>query len=131
MKDEPSELSCTSKFLLFDRKESDLILEGGIIRACGLGSVNIALTMATFIVFSVYTATGGELSPRRVFITLSLLINLRLISVQWSVHNVLNMFEGWVALVRLQVGTLFLRERAARGELWLVLGVIFGACNTK
>ena len=81
-----------------------MILEGGIIRACGLGSVNIALTTAMFIVFSVYTATGGELSPRKVFITLSLLIILRLVSVQWSVHNVLNLFEGWVALVRLQVG---------------------------
>ena len=81
-----------------------MVLEGGIIRACGLGSVNIGLTTAIFLVFSVYTATGGELSPRKVFITLSLLIILRLISVQWSVHNVLNLFEGWVALVRLQVG---------------------------
>ena len=80
-----------------------MILEGGIIRACGLGSANIALTMATFLVFSVYTATGGELSPRKVFITLSLLITLRVISLEYGVHNVLNLFEGWVALVRLQV----------------------------
>ena len=81
-----------------------MILEGGIIRACGLGSINIALTTATFLVFSVYTGTGGELSPRKVFITISLLITLRIISVARSVHNVLNLFEGWVALVRLQVG---------------------------
>ena len=81
-----------------------MVLKGGIIRACGLGSVNIALTTAMFLVFSVYTATGGEPSPRKVFITLSLLITLRFISVQMSVHNVLNLFEGWVALVRLQVG---------------------------
>ena len=60
--------------------------------------------MAMFLVFSVYTSTGGELSPRKVFITLSLLIILRLVAVQWSVHNVLNVFEGWVALVRLKVG---------------------------
>ena len=97
--------TCTVFYRYFlHRKESNLILKGGIIRACGLGSVNIALTMATFLVFSVYTATGGELSPRKVFITLSLLIVLRLISVQYSVHNVLNLFEGWVALIRLQVG---------------------------
>ena len=85
------------------RKESFLILEGGVIRACGLGSVNTAITVAMFLVFSVFTATGGELSPRKVFVTLSLLIVLRLVAVQWSVHNVLNTFEGWVALVRLRV----------------------------
>ena len=64
----------------------------------------MALTVAMFLVFSVYTSTGGELSPRKVFITLSLIIILTLVAVYWSVHNVLNMFEGWVALVRLQVG---------------------------
>ena len=74
-----------------------------MIRACGLGSVNTAITVAMFLVFSVFTATGGELSPRKVFVTLSLLIVLRLVGVQWGVHNVLNTFEGWVALVRLQV----------------------------
>ena len=76
-----------------------------MIRACGLGSINTAITVAMFLVFSVFTATGGELSPRKVFVTLSLLIVLRLVAVQWGVHNVLNTFEGWVALVRLQVSS--------------------------
>lgn len=80
-------------------------MEGGIIRACGLGFLSTALTIVMFLVFSVYTATGGELSPRRVFITLSLVIVLRLVAVQWGVHNILNSFEGWVALVRLQVSS--------------------------
>ena len=91
------------------RHESKLILKGGIIRACGLGSVNIAVTAAMYLVFTVYAATGGELSPGRVFSTLSLVIVVRLIALQWNVHNVLNSFEGWVALVRLQVSTAYTR----------------------
>lgn len=86
------------------RKESYLVLEGGIIRAIGLGFITTSIPIVMFIVFSVYAATGGELSPRKVFITLSLVIVTRLVAVQWSVHNVLNLFEGWVAIVRLQVG---------------------------
>ena len=31
-----------------------------------------------FIIFSSYTAFGGELTPRKLFVTLSLIVNLRL-----------------------------------------------------
>ena len=57
----------------------------------------------TFIVFSVYTGTGGVLTPKKVFTILSLLITLRLLCVHYAVKNALAMTEGYVALSRIQV----------------------------
>jgi hypothetical protein len=63
----------------------------------------VSLTLLMFLLFSVFTAIGGELTPKRVFTTLSLLIVLRLTTVEFFILNVLAMTEGRVAVVRLQV----------------------------
>ena len=56
-----------------------------------------------FILFSVYTASGGVLTPKRVFTVLSLLIVLRLTSVHFMVQNALSTSEGLVAISRIGV----------------------------
>ena len=80
-----------------------IILQGGVIRASGAVLMIISLTLFMFVVFSVFTATGGQLSPRIIFTTLSLLITLRLSSVDYVVRNILSMSEIHVAIARLQV----------------------------
>lgn len=65
----------------------------------------VSLNIVMFIVFSVYAATGGVLTPKKVFTTLSLLIVLRLTTVHFLVQNFLAFAEGRVATIRLQVST--------------------------
>ena len=88
------------------RKESKIILQGGMVRASGLGYTFVSLTLLMFLVFTVYIVTGGELTPKKVFTTLSLLIVLRLTSTHFFVQNVLAVTEGRVAVVRLQVSSM-------------------------
>ena len=86
------------------RKESVINQQGGVIRASGAGLIIISLTLLMFLVFTVFTATGGELTPRNIFTTLSLLITLRVTSVDYMVLNILSMSEFKVVITRLQVG---------------------------
>ncbi len=88
---------------LMYRKESLLILQAGLIRAASLAFMMISLTLLMYIIFTAYTATGGVLTPKKVFTTLSILIVIRLTSVHFLVQNSLSMMEGRVATVRLQV----------------------------
>lgn len=85
------------------RKESFIILQAGLIRAASLGFMIVSLNIVMYIIFTAYTATGGILTPKKVFTTLSLLIFLRLTTVHFFIQNVLAMVEGRVATVRLQV----------------------------
>lgn len=62
------------------------------------------LTLLMFLVFTVFTATGGELTPKKIFTTLSLLITLRITNVDYMVLNILSMSEFKVVMTRLQVG---------------------------
>ena len=84
-------------------KESKIIFHGGMVRASSLGFTFVSLTPLMLLIFSAFTATGGELTPKKVFTTLSLLIVLRLIAFECFALNVLAMTEGRVAVVRLQV----------------------------
>ena len=85
------------------RKESFLILQAGLVRAASLGFMIVSLTLIMYIVFTAYAATGGVLTPKKVFTTLSLLIVVRLTTIHFLIQNVLAMVEGRVATVRLQV----------------------------
>ena len=78
-------------------------MKGGIVRAVSLGFMIVSLTLIMYLVFSVYTGTGGILSPKKVFTTLSLLIVLRLTSVHFAIQAALAISEGRVAVVRLRV----------------------------
>ena len=101
-----STIKRNDSFLLkeyYSRQESRLILQAGFVRAASLGFMMVSLTMIMYIVFVSYTATGGRLTPKKVFTTLSLLIYLRLTTVHFLIQNVLSIVEGRVAIVRLQV----------------------------
>ena len=74
-----------------------------MVRASNLGFAFVSLTLLMFLIFSVFMATGGELTPKKVFTTLSLLILMQLITIHSFAFNVLAMAEGRVAIVRLQV----------------------------
>ena len=63
----------------------------------------VFINIVIYITFTIYTATGGELSAKKVFTTISLLINIRLTTVHFFIQNILGIVEARVASVRLQV----------------------------
>ena len=109
--------NCESKILLFQyqhlqsyhlslsiRSESLLILKGGITRAVTQAfNFGIAAPFMMAVTFIVFTAAGGELTPRRVFTTLSLIGFLRRSSIAFIVRCFFLVYEARVALVRIQV----------------------------
>ena len=88
------------------RLESVLILKGGIARALTQAfNFGIAVPFMMALTFIVYTAVGGELTPRRVFTTLSLIGFLRRSSIAFIVRCFYLVYEAKVALVRIQVSS--------------------------
>jgi hypothetical protein len=85
------------------RRESFLILWAGLLRAANLAFVAVSVSLMMFIIFTVYVSTGGILTPKRVFTTLSLLTTIRFVTVDFLVQNIFAMMECRVATVRLQV----------------------------
>ena len=106
-------------------KESHIILQGGMVRGSSLGFMIVSLTILMFLVFSAFTASGGELTPKKVFTTLSLLIVLRLTTVHFFVQNVLAVSEGRVAVVRLQVGFTTVSCHSCRTLVGDVMSIYF------
>ena len=78
-------------------------MKAGLVRGSSLAFVIMSVSLIMYIVFAVYTSTGGELTPKKVFTTLSLLIVIRLTTVHFFIQNTLAMVEGRVATIRLQV----------------------------
>ena len=68
-----------------------------------LGFFFVSQLMMTFILLTVYTSTGGDLSLKKVFTTVSLLFGLRVTAVIRFAVNIIYMSEAKVALSRLQV----------------------------
>ena len=118
---------CSHVFLYkTPRLESTLILKGGLVRAFSLAFMIVSITIMSFIVFSVYTGTGGILTPKKVFTVLSLLINLRLTSVHFVVQNALAMSEGHVAISRIQVN-IATRRGPTTVRLYVIIFTLKGA----
>ena len=86
------------------RSEFWILLKGSMIRAFNLGYFSFSLPLILFVVFSVYTSTGGELTPKGVFTVLSFLTSVRLTGVHFVVACSLMTSEAHVALKRIQVG---------------------------
>ena len=63
----------------------------------------IFVNLVVYVTFIIYTANGGQLTPKKVFTTISLLLILRLTSVHFLVNSILGVVEARVAAVRLQV----------------------------
>ena len=73
-----------------------------MIRACNLAYMIVSTSIIMWLVLTVHTNTGGELSTGQVFTTLSLLTALRLSS-YFFVLALLGYSEGHVAIHRIQV----------------------------
>ena len=84
----------------------------------------IAVPVMMALTFIAFTATGGELTPRRVFTTLSLIGFLRRSSTAFIVRCFFLVYEARVAIVRIQVSRLCKRisaQRLALSQVYLVL----------
>ena len=86
------------------RYEIHFIKIGGMIRTLTTSfSYGVALTFYMAITFLIYVGTGGQLTPRRVIVTLSLLGFLRQISASFLIRSIFLIFESKVAFARIQV----------------------------
>ena len=85
------------------RKETNLLLRGGLVQAFNLGFFFVSQLVMTFLLFTIYTASGGELSPKKIFTTVSLLFGLRVSAVIRFTVNIIYVSEAKVAISRLQV----------------------------
>ena len=81
-----------------------MISKAFIIRDFYLVYLTAALPLIMFVVFSVYVNTSDEqITPRKVFVTLSLLTYLRLTSIFLFVQGLLLLSEAKVAWKRIKV----------------------------
>ena len=96
-------ISSSSVFGLH-RRESSLILRAGFIRAgYDYPLFTISPSLVMFIVASAFVGTGGTLSPRKVFTTLSLVWSMRETLMFLLVRAIFMLYEGRVAGTRIQV----------------------------
>ena len=79
------------------------LLQGGMIQGFNLGFFLVSQLFMIFTLLTVYTLNGGDLSPKKVFVTISLLFGLRLTAVIRFAVNITYMSEAKVAISRLQV----------------------------
>ena len=81
-----------------------MISKAFIIRDFYLVYLTAALPLIMFVVFSVYVNTSDEqITPRKVFVTLSLLTYLRMTSIFLFVQGLLLLSEAKVAWKRVKV----------------------------
>ena len=85
------------------RKESLIIFQGALIRACNYAFYTVSVVTIMFMLFTTYVKMGGELTPKRIFTTLSLLTILRLTSIHFLILSLLGLNEGRVASTRITV----------------------------
>ena len=104
------------------RKESSIILQGGFIRAYNILLSYVSPTLLMFIVFSSLTGTGGSLTPRRVFTTLSLTLILRRSTLRFFARSVFFISEANVAFTRIQVRQVGESWPECGGWVWVCLG---------
>ena len=79
------------------------LLQGSMIQAFNAGFFLISQLFMSFILLTVYTSNGGDLSPKKIFTTVSLLFGLRITAVIRFATNIIHMSEAKVAISRLQV----------------------------
>ncbi len=87
------------------QKECFLIFKSLVIRAIQQGNATVSITVLAFLIFVTHAARGGEVNPRNVFTTLSLLYQLRTTIYFGFVASVLDFSEMNVAMKRIQVST--------------------------
>ncbi len=93
-------------FVFCCRSETLAIVYGGITRVGILTNAIVASTMIHFPVFVVYVLLGGDLNTRNVFVTFNFIYQIRIICLFIASQGVWLLFEGMVAIERIQVRVL-------------------------
>ena len=84
------------------RKEVAILLQSAVILSIRYAVFVFSIPLYMFIIFSIYTAFGGELTPRKLFVTLSLIVNLRLIC-HFVVLSLFGLSDSAVSIKRIKV----------------------------
>ena len=79
-----------------------MILKLSLVQACTFRYYVVCHTTILFLVFTIYVATGGELTPKRVFTTLTM-VNAIFLPFLFSEVTLLGLFQGGVAISRITV----------------------------
>ena len=79
-----------------------MILKLSLVQACTFRYYIVCHTTILFLVFTTYMATGGELTPKRVFTTLAM-VDAIFLSFLFSELTLLKLFQGGVAISRITV----------------------------
>ena len=96
-------------YSLYFRKELMFHFKGSLIRTIHLASYTCLVPLMMFITFSMYVLLeGGVVTPRKVFVCLSLLVVVRLFSVHYAVDGMTRFSQGWVALTRIKVCIIYI-----------------------
>ncbi len=85
------------------KAECFIIFKTLAIRALQQTNITVSVTVLSFLIFSTYAATGGDIQPRSVFTILALLYILRTTIFYGFVSAVLDLSEANVAVTRIQV----------------------------
>ena len=85
------------------RNEVKILLKAYVIRAINLAYFAFSLPLIMFIIFSIYVSFIGDLTPRKVFVTLSLITYLKITSIHIFILTTLTLSEGRVAWKRIKV----------------------------
>ena len=85
------------------RKEFLVLLKSMIVLAIYYALFVFIIPMIMFLIFSIYTTFIGDVTPRKLFVTMALIVNLRLICIHFMVHGVFGLSDSAVSLKRIKV----------------------------
>ncbi len=85
-------------------QELRIIRSGGTIRVSLIAYfMGFGKTLVMSLIFVAFTSSGGTLTPRAVFTTLSLVLILRRIAMAFLIRSIFHLSEGSVAIRRIKV----------------------------
>ena len=93
------------------RSEVWIVLKSYVIRSLNISYVSFSLPLIMFVMLSVYVSFIGDLTPRKVFVSLSLISYVRITSVHFFIMATLLLSEARVAWKRIKVCYLVLTVR--------------------
>ena len=103
-----------------------MILKLSLVQACTCRYYIVCHTTILFLVFTIYMATGGELTPKRVFTTLAM-VDAIFLSFLFSELTLLGLFQGGVAISRITVsmGGVHVDMVYVYKPVWSILTAVF------
>ncbi len=90
------------------RSECFMILYAGLVRIGNVANAFSSQWVMTFLAFVTFIATGGTLTTKRVFTTISLVAQVRISCLYIGLRSAFLLTEGAVAFRRIQVVCVFM-----------------------